>query len=445
MIFLIQKRRIFPMKKNILLVQSLLILPLMTPSILLSMGTTIEYKEKDKEIKSRRQMKREKKHKAEQEKLLRTSTEIAQEPKVTVETEALIQTAEIVPMNISQDPEIDQAILQSIITEQQTLVTEEITKELSTLVGKLEKLAGKKDVLKILGALQAATKTDEAPASTKVETVHPTTPANETIEPVITDDAREMFAQSVILPTEKKDIGYLETAKIRVATVTGRLRYAVIAALENGSFDTENALSFELLNNAFAEATVKNDFEALNKLATLSETGKYKGLIRISDEVARAAFESCCTHHKNWINSATLITEKINDQNAAKFNMQTDLFKAQIKAASELYQQQVQKIILDGNQSIEPQQKQLEQQRTALASLGYLNKTIRKDINTFLTQNTPNIPKNIVAAAQEPSDRRLQSILNRSNVPTIEKQLCETLEAECEKLATEKALLIQNQ
>ncbi|HLC07201.1 MAG TPA: hypothetical protein VJJ26_03360 [Candidatus Babeliales bacterium] len=422
------------MKKNILLVQSLLILPLISSSILLSMGkptvlgteNKLTYREKlETPInRSKSSIKREKKRQKQQQ-ALKSSAEIRAEPKVTAEPTAITQTVQITPIEVVMNSDIDQEILQFLITEQETQIAEELTKELSDVIRKLEQLAGKEDLIKILDALpvlqtkEKVTEAQTAPVAT--ETVYTTTPANEAIETeaVVADDVIAMLAQSVMLPQETKDLGYLESAKIGFAKATGRLRYLIISALVNESFDVKNALLFDLLNDAVTEATAKNDFDSLEKLVTLSETGKYKGLIRISDATARAAFESCCTHHKTQIDTANLIVQKTNDSNAVAFNTQTEFFKTQVVLAMDMYQREVQKIAVNGDKFIDQQNETLKKQRALIATLGCLNQSIRKEASTFLTQNSVTVPKNIVTATQEPSDQRIKSILNRSNIPTI--------------------------
>jgi hypothetical protein len=356
---ILHKTKDFAMKKNILIVQSLVLIPLITPS--LTLGMEISHK------------------------------------KITGKSEL---------KQIMPNEEIE--ALQSIVKEQHIPVFAELIK----------KFEGKTDNESKDTEVQT---TSVNLILSEIETINVAMPeCMSTPKNVVTpiQEQPNALVQSVMLPTEKKGLSFFKSFSYKTSTANQVLK-SVIYELETSTFDTKNLTSFEILEEAITTATNNKDAKSLITIATLCEE-KYPKTIRISDNVAEQASQVITAHYMTELN---IKNEELNNkaqERRQQWNTSTLACVKTINDAISTYNQNVQNIADNYNKSVEQKSADTEHLRTQIKTFSLLNREIRGDITGLLINNKIKQPKNILAKTMGQSTSELNSIVTALNrIPKI--------------------------
>jgi len=351
------------MKKNILIVQSLLVLPLITSSVALSMETA-------------------------QSKQTMSSQEIENlQPEIREKHSSVFAELrnrfESKPMYIQSIPRWEYASCKPIAIEMPTEI-----------------------VMPIIYLTSPEIKTLSIPL--------PET----TIVPTNTPEMSNELLQSVMLPTETKELTFFEKLAYHASTAN-QLLNRMIYYLESDQFDVTNLKHFEWLYEAIETATAYNDHKSLTTIATLCHD-KYATTIRIPERIAQPAAEVLKTYYSTELSFANQALQIKRQEQMKQWNINT---AACVKAINDIvngYNQSVKEITNNFDTSVTQETERIKNLRREISTFSSLNREIRKNTAELLTSNQINAPKNIFARTMGESQKRLDSMAKTVNeVPTI--------------------------
>jgi hypothetical protein len=387
------------MKKNILLVQSLVLLPLFAATPLFSM-VHVNYKEKQtsqgKNRKERRQEERAHKkgfaspQQQQQKKFAYTTKE--QQP-VTEET---IQQKKQEHIATFQNPLL-QDLQKSTLFMHQSQLNNNITHENHVNV-----------IENPLYNPETQTATSNLVES-EVETINLPAPEHRTHNNTNNDQINPLLT-SVILPTAEKELSWSEKFNYYTST-SNQILQQILSDLETGAFDVRYKTSFDLLEEAITTATKNNDVQALAKIAALCQQ-KYEIWIRISDKVAQPASELLRSHYSKELALANNTLEQKLEKRTKEWNLETVACMTSIISTIATYQENMKKMHENYNTSLEQENKRITDLRRDVSTFSCLNKTIRPATADLLTNNQLKTPKNDVhSCIMSVSEKKLNDVM----------------------------------
>ncbi|HLW73266.1 MAG TPA: hypothetical protein VKR54_04425 [Candidatus Babeliales bacterium] len=339
------------MKKNILIVQALLLLPLMISSLLLGMEKTPSRRNRQKKNNNKLMI------------YLKEQTETQEQtPQATLQEQTALQN--------QQNP----------ITKYHTIPTEATDSDES----------------------YSSPFTDSqelVPHNVQQQIINKSTEEEPTIAP-------DVLLQSVILPTETKGLNFFDT----IFYYTGNPTTNIISLLKNKTFKTDNNSYFEWLNEAIKTAVKNNDFDALATIATLCQAEEYKKTIRIPDEVAQPAVALCSTKYITELSLVNKAIENNRQNNIAQYNIKTLAFTKALNDMINTHKQDLQNIADDHNKSIIKETARIANMQEQINNFAHLNKSIRETTTNLLTTNAIEIPKDKFNKKFNASTERLNNL-----------------------------------
>jgi hypothetical protein len=228
----------------------------------------------------------------------------------------------------------------------------------------------------------------------------------------------EWSLQSVIIPTEKKELSWRETIRYWTRTKNQALQ-DIIYDLDTGAFDIKYGTSFDDLNTAIQTAISNNDEKSLMLIAALCQK-KYPTSVRISGTVAQPAFELLKTHYTKELTLSKDALQKEREDLIKQWNMETAACITSISNAIGMYQQNVKNIHDRYNTTSEKTTQHVTDLRRDVSTFGILNPEIRSGIAELLTNNQLKTLNNIHAYSMAAAEKQLDSVAKKmERVPTI--------------------------
>jgi hypothetical protein len=205
-----------------------------------------------------------------------------------------------------------------------------------------------------------------------------------------TEQPNPLLLQSVMLPTEKKGLGFFKRISY-LRSSDREVLEEMITDLKDGAFDVTNGTHFDILNEVIATATKNGDFESIFTIAKICSE-KYPNKIRISDETAKPTSEFLSTHYLAELQLA---------QNKSPENGEAvNTYNLAIKNVNE--------------------NNHIKNLRTNISTFALLNKETRKPIAAVLTNNQLVEQTNIFSKTMSQSTNELNSIVaNLNRIPKI--------------------------
>jgi hypothetical protein len=212
--------------------------------------------------------------------------------------------------------------------------------------------------------------------------------------------------QSVMLPTEDKGLTWLE--KIAYYTSTKhQVVQSIIKQLENRTFDASNRTAIDIFTEAVTTATNNSDVQSLATIADLCSKN-YPQTIRLFDDVvAQQASGFLTTHYMTELTRANATMQGKRQEHIKEWTVET---AACVKAMSDLitnYNQKVKNIADNYHNSIEQEEARIKTLRTQVSTFSLLNKQTRENSATVLTSNKLDRPTNKFAKTMMESESRL--------------------------------------
>ncbi len=403
------------MKKNILLVQSLLTLVLLpssllfcaerTPAINIPVGTRLPQDAITYPLKNSGSHKRSKKKKNTTAKSQFTQNRQSQEidnpnivievgiptqtidnPAATLETETLVADSTTL---VQETKALDQKNIENIAAALLSLSKAELQKMVSTL-----------PVLQDLVEKKIETPAAPVVVEKAIETEQPVLPES----PIAM--AEELFMS--VRPTEKEVVlSYADQIK----TSMGYFIQPTINFLNANNPSIIGTTYFaDLFNKAIAQAIETKDLTSFTNLVKLSHDKP----VRMSDEVAPKALAFLHEQLKKQAENSQKKIDQINAQSQSTYNATAQAFRAAIMVHAQSFDTNVAKMSDDSTKAILTELQYLAHIQTTMAELAILNRVIRKEATNISEQNFVK-SKNILAGEKEAAQKRTQSILNRSN------------------------------
>lgn len=235
----------------------------------------------------------------------------------------------------------------------------------------------------------------------------------------ITEEVANPLLQSVMLPTQEKPLTFFEQMSYRMSSSQTILKN-VIQQLKDSTFDVEDARQFKLLNEAVQTATTNNDFASLATIATLCHEN-YQNTIRISDDViAQGASQFLHTHYTKELSQANAALHTTGQERRQQWNLSTLACVKTISDAINSYNHQVKTITDNYNRSVTQEDERIKTLRKEISTFSSLNKETRRDTAELLINNKVKIPTNILATTMDQSTNELNSIVTSLNrIPKI--------------------------
>lgn len=247
-----------------------------------------------------------------------------------------------------------------------------------------------------LNKLPAAEQPNSKPVITT--TIPESIPQISTQQKEVAENTIDMLAASVMLPTEAKGFGWLEsltaTAKLFSSTAN---RTRLIQHLQAKTFDTSNKSFFDLLAAATEEATNANDIDSLMLIAALCQCDKYKDGIRIADENVEIADKASTLLTENYRKSITdshLSIQTAEKKNRDAYNNANNAFSLSVKNLIVEYKQTVNGIIEDYDTTCIKEEEKILTLQEGLNNFSNLQPQIRNKIQTTLAKIPIIVPTN---------------------------------------------------
>ena len=182
------------------------------------------------------------------------------------------------------------------------------------------------------------------------------------------NDVPSELLQSVLLPTEPKGLGFF-----------GNLSYytrdpiaAIIAHLQDKTYDTSNKDHFDWLQKALEKIVINRDLTSLATITALCQQHEeYKNKIRISDTLAQHCSELYTT-------SISLANNKL-EEKLAEYNTRTATFEKLLQDMKAKYENDMLALINKYGEEKNQTNEYIAGMKKELLTLSALNASIRKD------------------------------------------------------------------
>ncbi len=373
------------MKKNTLIVQSLLLLPLLTAAPLLGM----EYKEKPISPRKSKSQKRQAKQ--------NQNNTIKKEP-ISYENLNRQLMSELTSSTIFQSQRAQNSSDSTPTNEYHPIVTETV----KTVVD----YSSFPFITELIEELNADPYV--APTNTLIQSEHESINVTlpECMQSIIVN---QNLLQSVMLPTEEKGLTFLEKVSYYTSTKS-QVVQSIIKQLENKTFDASNLTSFNIFTEAITTAANNND---VNSLATIADlcSKNYPQTIRIFDDVvAQQASGFLTTHYMTELTRANETMKSRRQEHLKEWTVETAACVTAMTDIITKYNQSVKNISDNYHSSIEQEETRIKTLRTQVSTFGLLNKPIRNNIDTLLAHNKLELPTNKFDYTMQASESKLNSL-----------------------------------
>jgi hypothetical protein len=399
------------MKRNILLVHSLLVLPLLSSPMLFSMdykGALTNSQDQVKRTKGQTKNAKRKAKKAAQAQAAQLSASAE-----TGEAIAHFLTPQDLDTFIKteQDAMVAQA-QDDISAAAEKLLQLKNPEEVQTLAANIP---GLQRLLQILG-IATSTPAIETQIVTAAKPVHTCAPKPLEQEAVVINDALGQLAQSVMLPTEEKGFGLFN----RIISPFSSNRAQVISHLKNKTFETDNKSFFDLLNNAIQEAIDYKDSDSLFLISDLCEQDEYKNTIRIADDKAQAASDFMSSIYTQQIDISTTNIQESEKRNIWAYDKATLAYINALEDATSKYKANVTRLGQSYATTVKTELEKATDLKERLKKIAQLNASIRHHVSDLTWVNTVHVPAtNPILEHHDKLQWRLDSVLRTSKIPTI--------------------------
>jgi len=253
----------------------------------------------------------------------------------------------------------------------------------------------------------------------EIEIITLTLPNRMSAKQNLTKDQPNPLLQSVMLPTQEKELGFLEKLAYHTSTAHQH-RQKMISYLQNDQFDVTNLTHFKWLEEAIATATAHDDIDSLATIAMICHK-KYPDTIRImSEDIAQRAFEKLEGHYTEKLSKAELVLQLKHQDKMKQWNITVAACRKSIHAAIEMYNQNVKELYDNYDQSVAEETNHVNNVSEQIKALSSLNRNIRPSTTVLLTNNPLQTPKDIFATTMKEAEKRLIFAQKEINeMPTI--------------------------
>ena len=414
--------RKFAMKKNILVVQSLLLLPLVTSSLSFAMDKPSAMQKKQAKVQNQRKKplptpreKAEKRQNAQAQKLnykdvvINTMSDKEKKNYLQRKEEETKQNSH----NLMEELKVSIAFREKTDQIDKMLASMKITTPPTSISSSETNISNELDNIDykefpFFESSSCSTSSSSATTSTESSSISQSSELKET---------SSIIQASVMLPTEEKSLGLQGNFTYYTQnTVSG-----IISLLIKKNFDIQNASYFNWLNEAIQNAVENGHYGSLITIAAICQNNEeYKNSIRISDDSAEKSFNLFEVHHKAEVNNLNKILEEKQKNSILEYNNKTIAFAKFISEATDRYNKDIQNITDNYNAEIEKANKQIALTKSQISTFSALNKSTRKKIINLVDGSTITIPKNKCMSKKEKRENSLAQLLDISNsLPTI--------------------------
>jgi hypothetical protein len=231
-------------------------------------------------------------------------------------------------------------------------------------------------------------------------------------EPTTTEatSTNSNLLQSVMMPTEDKGFSTRWEQLAYTFSTQNQVLQRVIKQLEDKTFDANNVTAIKIFTDAVTTATNNSDIESLATIADLCSKN-YPQTIRIFDDVvAQKASGLFNTHYMTELTRAneTMLSKRQEHINEWKIETAACV-KAMIDCTAR-YNEKVKDIADRYQKSIEQEESHIKTLRTQVSTFSHLNRQTRDNTIAILTHNKLDRPTNKFAKTMLESESRLNSL-----------------------------------
>lgn len=191
---------------------------------------------------------------------------------------------------------------------------------------------------------------------------------------------------------------------------------SVIGLLSNDTFEVDNQDHLGWLDKAITECTQTNDMESLTLIAKTCEE-KYPS-IRVSD--SSTLFQYLQEKYTKQVEASHNTLHGYNTEHATKFNEESAALKEQIVQLCNTHKALTLKFTQGYEVKVqEEEQKIADLQKLIAGTSALLNRQDNLKKVTLSVKNPLLIPENSIETAQHATEKRLSSLVTNSNLPLI--------------------------
>lgn len=418
--------RKFAMKKNILVVQSLLLLPLITSSFTLGMEKPSAMQKKQAKVQNQRKkplptprQKAEQRQQQQAQKLnykdVVVNTMSKEEKKAYLEKKER-ETYEN-NRNLIEELKVSIAQRADKVERIDKILAEAVTP--TTPPMSINSPESKSDEYEYVDYQEfpfnnhTSSSTSSSSETTSTES---SSTSNESSSSSSSSVSESSILASVMLPTEKKGLG-----------IGGNLMYylspnslvSLVNYLIKETFDADNADYFDWLNEAIIKGVSAPNNRTYGILMTIAslcqQKEKYKKSIRISDDAAQKSFDFYDTHYTTVINDLNKALEEKQRDTILQYNQRTIAFAKFITEAVNSYHNDIQKIADNYTTEMNKATEKITLTQKDLITFSALNKSIRNKTTDLINRPGLVILENECENQIKNEKRYLEKMLKTTN------------------------------
>ena len=225
--------------------------------------------------------------------------------------------------------------------------------------------------------------------------------------------------ESVMLPTEEKDVSFLEWVSYKTSTAQGHL-HQMINYLKKGQFDSTNLTHLNWLDEAVATATKSKDIQSLLTIADLNEK-KYANQIRISPSIAQSASALLNSYYAEQVTTVDQELLKERQKEMIEWNTINAACTKAIYEQIMLYNQNMQSISKKYDAAEKQQLEHISDLQRKMKAFSVLNREIRQETTDLIKNNQVKMPKHIFATTMKQTEKKLTAIQKTlEEIPSIQ-------------------------
>ncbi len=403
------------MKKNILLVHSFLVLPLLASSFIFSSEKRNDdfpillqpsLKNSGSQQRKNRKERRREQPSAPQivEQFIETKTPAIKHVEAIAPIVLAASEEQVTPQETVKTKNTSKYLITELSTEEQTQAKHDLEKAKSNS----KNLVGFFSVIKTLSDQKSAQENGLRHVEIKT-TTHETPAPAKVIQITLSED----LEKSVMSPSESKGFGF---ADIIFNTIRS-YRTTIIKLLGNETFEPTNADHKKYFNLALEECATHKDTQSLTQILHLcKEKEKYNNLQSSLNHVA-PAFNFFADDFATAITASNRALVTYNQECTMQINRASAELHEKLTGLLNDHREKVTAIAKMYNDRVDNEQENYSNKKALLASISALNAKVKSYEHELLFEYTLQIPTNAVAAIENDTHMKVRRLLTNKNMP----------------------------
>lgn len=379
------------MKKNILLVQTFLILPLMSSSLIFSMDQTYAAVTQRGTQLPQQQLRHSSTKKRNNKKKSQTRPQQQPQALVTSENSEIAPAQQIAQKNYFSDEDKTNA-----------------ERDLEIAKNYVNDSSGLYDLLLTIQSLSNENGLSPVSITTSL-------PGNKTSVDMngIKIEVSEDLADSILSPSERTELGISQ----RIWNAWKSNRAIAIELLTNKTFETNNATHTEYFNKALEECAQQKDIASLKAIMDACQAKEYKHGMQSAINHVAPVFNYLCDEYQAQINTSNTALIAFNQQCAEQMNEESARLKENLKELLNQHRDSVSAMAKAFETKTNEETAKINQLKNLVGSVSALNRKTVSNQNHLFFALPLVVPTNSVGKIEDKTHQNVRHLLTHSSMP----------------------------